>query len=139
MEVRTRTGSVALHHFWCLVTPLLKLSKNGKKKARCPSSPFLVFSDTVFECAQKTRKEARCPSSSFLKFNDTAKKSRKKAGMSLFFIFEVWCHRQKNMQKHGQMGFFHWREPNPDAQPLRKLLCGRARSPVSLYSAAGML
>ena len=35
-------------------------------KARCRSSPFLVFRDTAFECAQKTRKEARCPSSSFL-------------------------------------------------------------------------
>ena len=30
--------------------------------------------DTAFECAQKTRKEARCPSAPFLVFSDTAPK-----------------------------------------------------------------
>ena len=88
-------------------------------KARCRSSPFLVFSDTASECAQKTRKKAGgaplrhfwrlvapllsapkkrekrrgCPSSSFLKFSGTAfecaPKREKKAGGAPLHHF--WC------------------------------------------------
>ena len=55
----------------------------------------LPFSDTAFECAQKTRKEARCPSASFLVGTafERAQKTRKKAGVPLFIIFDEAWHR----------------------------------------------
>ena len=102
-------GGAPLRHFWCLVAPLLNAPKKREKRRGCPSAPLLVFSGTAFECAQKTRK---------------------KAGVPLCFVFEAESHRQKNMQKHGKIGFSRPLGGSlvRNAQPLRKLLRGRARN-----------
>ena len=72
------------------------------------SASFLMQRDTAFECAQKTRKEARRPSSSFLKFSGTAQKTCKNIEKWAF-----WPLGGSLVQ---------------NAQPLRKLLRGRARN-----------
>ena len=79
--------------------------------------------DTAFECAQKTRK---------------------KAGVPLFIIFDESWHRPKNMQKHGEMGFFQARRirrslKNQSGMLSRSASSSVAARAISSHSAAGTL